>query len=67
MDLADSDDVLLASGDQDCYIRLWRISASDRLSDSDVVADEDSSLKLRQVTFSVTASGEIHLIAVNAF
>jgi len=50
----DSGDVLLASGSQDNYIRVWRISSHDGRLEADAVTDE---LKLKEDSFTVTSQG----------
>ena len=55
---ADSGDMLLASGSQDNYIRVWRVSSQNKLADEDTVTDE---LRLKEDCFSVTSQGLISL------
>ena len=47
--------MLLASGSQDNYIRVWRISLRDNLvEEDDALTDE---LKLKEDSFTITARG----------
>jgi len=51
---ADSGDMLLASGSQDNYIRIWRISSRDRSVEYHLAIDE---LKLQEDSFSIVSEG----------
>jgi len=51
---ADNGDMLLASGAQDNYIRMWRISSRDPCLSGDVTT---SDLKLKEDCFSVISAG----------
>jgi len=46
--------VLLASGSQDNYIRVWRISSRDKIVEDDAATDE---LKLKEDSFTFTSQG----------
>jgi len=52
---ADAGDLLLASGGQDKYIRVWRISSHDKcLNDNDDATTTD--LRLKEESFTATTS-----------
>lgn len=53
---SDDGDILLASCAQDCFIRVWRISAS-RLK-----AAQDTEIQLKKNTFTVFHQGKISVI-----
>ena len=46
--------MLLASGSQDNYIRVWRISSRAKLLDEDALTDE---LRLKEDSFTITVQG----------
>ena len=50
----DGGDVLLASGSQDNYIRVWRISSREKCVTDDAAAAE---LRLKEKSFTVTSQG----------
>jgi len=51
---ADAGDLLLASGSQDNYIRVWRISLRDTCRDDDAATSE---LRLKEESFTTTSQG----------
>ena len=61
---ADTGDMLLASGAQDNYIRMWRISSRDQCLSGDVTT---SDLKLKEDCFTVISAGRFPFHSFTAF